>query len=261
MKRSPLVVLKFGGSVLRDETTLRLAALEIRRWRRDGHRVVAVVSALAGTTDDLFAKCRRLCQSPRPESVATVVGLGEMQSAALLGLHLDCEGVPACVLSPAAIRLIATGDPLDATPTELDAGIVNRAIDREGVVVVPGYVATDQAGRMVVLGRGGSDLTALFLADRLAADRCRLIKDVDGLYERDPAGVGPAPRRFVVATWGDALATDGAIIQHKAIGFAQLHGIEFELGGLSGSSPTRIGPGPTRFDQKPSLPDRIAVAV
>ena len=111
------------------------------------------------------------------------------------------------------------------------------------MVVVPGYVATDAEDRLVVLGRGGSDLSALFLADRLGGARCRLIKDVDGLYESDPAAPGPRPRRYGRACWSDALATDGAIVQHKAVRFARDHRLPFELGRINGVAPTRIGPG------------------
>ncbi|MHC5003248.1 MAG: homoserine dehydrogenase [Planctomycetota bacterium] len=261
MPRDPLIVLKFGGSVLLDEQRLRVAVHEIYRWRRDGWSVVAVVSALAGATDALLARCARLHDRPAPLAEAALVATGELQSAALLGLHLDRAGVPARVLSPAGIGLVADGDPLDADPRSLETRPLRRALRRDGVVVVPGYVAVDRRGRTVLLGRGGSDLTALFLAHRLGATRCRLVKDVDGLYERDPAGPGPSPDRYLDATWDDALATDGSIVQHKAIRFAREHGVAFELGGANATAPTRIGPGPTRtaVPPAPGRPLRVAL--
>lgn len=245
MSGQRLIVLKFGGSVLTDEHALRGAVHEIYRWRRDGYGVVAVVSALAGVTDSLFGTCARLSERPGPSAIAAIVSSGELQSAALLGLHLDRVGIPASVLSPSAVRMVAQGPPLDATPDKMCTRSVRRALERDGVVVVAGYVAEDAHGRAVVLGRGGSDLTALFLAHGLGADRCRLIKDVDGLYDRDPASPGPPARRFAVARWADALATDGSIVQHKAVRFAQQHGIEFELSGLNSRDVTEIGCGPT----------------
>jgi homoserine dehydrogenase len=236
-----LIVLKFGGSVLRTEETLQLAVHEIYRWRREGYGVVAVVSAFAGETDALLRKSRQICGSAEPASVAALAATGELRSAALLGLHLDHAGISVRVLSPSALHLIAEGDPLDATPVECDPRPLRSGLAREGVVVVPGYVAQDRDGRTVVLGRGGSDLTALFLAHQLRPCRCRLIKDVDGLYERDPAAGGPPPPRYTRATWDDALATDGSIIQHKAIRFAKAQGLSFELGGFNGTTPTYIG--------------------
>ncbi len=243
-----LIVLKFGGSVLRDDASLRLAVHEIYRWRRDGYQVVAVVSALAGQTDALLRHACDICDFAAPNAVAALVSTGEQHSAALLGLHLDRAGVPACVLTPGAIRLVAGGPPLDADPVSLDDAVVRRALERDGVVVVPGYVAHDSHGRTVVMGRGGSDLTALFLAHRLCADRCRLIKDVDGLYECDPALGTGRPGRYARISWSDALATDGTVVQHKAIAFAQKARLPFELGGLNGVRPTEVGAGPTTLD-------------
>lgn len=248
MSTRELIVLKFGGSVLADEASLRRAVHEVYRWKRRGDSVIAVVSALSGATETLLEKSRTFGSSPAPEAVAALVSTGERYSAALLNLHLDRCGIPSRVLTPAAVSLVAEGDPLDASPTGLDASRIRAALDEGRVVVMPGFVAHDHSGHPVVLGRGGSDLTALFLADRLGATRCVLVKDVDGLYESDPAARGPAPKRYARATWDDALATDGSIVQHKAVRFARERELGFELGRFNGTRPTRVGRGPTRFE-------------
>ena len=235
-----LIVLKFGGSVLRSPATLPRAVHEIHRWRRDGVRVVAVVSALAGRTDALLAECHSASESLSPHATAARVALGEFESSALLGLQLDAAGIPAAVALPAALGLVASGDALDADPQEVDVERLSGLLAEHGVVVVPGFVAVDRSGRAVLLGRGGSDLSALFLAHALGA-RCRLVKDVDGLYEHDPSRPGPRPRRFERATWDDALATDGSIVQHKAIAFAKRRSLVFELGRIGGVAPTIVG--------------------
>jgi len=251
---APLIVLKFGGSVLADPSRLPLVVHEIYRWRRQGHDVVAVVSAFAGVTDALVQVGRAHGVQPTPHAVAAVVANGELQSAALLALRLDIAGVPARMLSPAVLRLTADGDPLDATPVDLDEALVRVALDAGEVLVVPGFVACARDGRAVLLGRGGSDLTALFLASRLRADRCRLVKDVDGLYEHDPARsaetFAPPPRRFAAASWDDALATDGTIIQRKALHFARANDRPFELGSRNGTRPTLIGAQQTRLSEQ-----------
>lgn len=254
-------MLKFGGSVLTDESTLRRAVHEIHRWRRDDYRVVAVVSALAGTTDALLGECQSLAGESADHAVAAVVAGGELHCASLLGLLLDRAGIPARVLSPSAVNLVAEGAALDADPVAVDAGAVLSATSRDHVVVVPGYVARDARGRTVVLGRGGSDLTALFLAARLHARRCRLVKDVDGLYAWDPALDGPRPARYESATWQDALRTDGSIVQHKAVRCAERHGQSFELGALNTEHPTTVGEGPTRHgpSRAPRRPLRVAL--
>ncbi|MBI5851302.1 MAG: aspartate kinase [Planctomycetes bacterium] len=260
MRCGGVIVVKFGGSVLRSEDSLRLAVHEVLRWRRDGVRVVAVVSALAGRTDALFAECRSTGLGAGTYATAARVACGEAESAARLGVELDATGIEAAVLSPGTIGLLAEGDPLDADPIGVDAVRLRGVLEGQGVVVVPGYVACDRSGRTVLLGRGGSDLTALCLAHALGA-RCRLVKDVDGLYEHDPLRPGPRARRYAQARWVDALATDGSIVQHKAAEFALRHSIEFELGRLGGDTPTLIGTGGPRWadDGERRPPLRVAV--
>ena len=243
-------MLKFGGSVLLDEQRLRIAVHEIYRWRREGMRVVAVVSALAGRTDELIVKCATLSDSASRLSKASLIAAGENESASLLGVHLDRAGLSALVLSPASIEFVANGDPLNANPLSVNVGKLEVSLEENGIVVVPGFVAINESGATVTLGRGGSDLSAVFLANALKADRCRLIKDVDGLYEHDPAGNSPPPRRFKCAGYGDALDTDGSIIQHKAVEYAKLNRLEFELGGFNSVFPTLIGSLQTKFDDE-----------
>ncbi|MBX3321788.1 MAG: homoserine dehydrogenase [Phycisphaeraceae bacterium] len=257
----PLIVLKLGGSVLTSETTLRRAVHEIYRWRREGWRVVAVVSALAGETDTLLNAAHRACPDAPSASVAGLAAIGESRSAALLALALDRAGLPAATLSPAAVGLRATGDPRDADPVALDRTYFDAWFDRDYAIIVPGFTGIDNLGRTVTLGRGGSDLTALHLAYNLGAECCRLVKDVDGLYVSDPARPGPEPLRYEHATYDDALATDGSIIQHKALRYAAARNLSFEIGRLNGTRPTRIGPGETRVSHKHDRPHPKRVAI
>lgn len=258
--RERVIVLKLGGSVLLDESCLPQAVHEIYRWRRAGLPVVAVVSALAGETDRLLGRVRHAAPEGSPHTAAALAANGEALAAALLAAELDRAGVPSCVLSPAALRLRADGPPLDATPVALDKGRLARALAREGVAIVPGFAGEDAEGRTVLFGRGGSDLTALFLAQELGA-RCRLLKDVGALFERDPAAPGPPPQRFARASFEDALATDGSIVQHKALRFARDRGLVFEIGGLNGARATLVGPGPSRLEPTAPPPRPLRVAL
>jgi homoserine dehydrogenase len=234
------IVVKFGGSVLLDELHVRAAAEEVARFVRDGQRVIAVVSALEGTTDALLQRAR--AYSPRPHEFATALLLatGELTSTALLGLALDTLGVRVETLDASGVGLRTAGDPLDSSPTSLDTHAVREALTRVRAIVVPGFVGKDDHNRTTLLGRGGSDLTALFIAQQLGA-ACRLVKDVDGLYEWDPAKPGPEPRRFASLSWQGALDLDGTIVQHKAVRWARDHRLAFEVGSLGATHVTRVG--------------------
>jgi homoserine dehydrogenase len=255
-----VIVVKLGGSVLTDREALRRAVHEIYRWYREGWRVVAVPSALAGETDRRLREAHQTSTRASANAVASAIALGETESAAALGLALDRAGVPARVLSPGAIEFRADGPPLDATPRSVRTGPIERALDA-GVCIVPGFLAIGPTGETVTLGRGGSDLSALFLAHRLGADRCRLVKDVDGLYERDPALPGPRPRRFASIAWDEALQLDGSIVQHKAIRFARDHGLAFEVGPFNGRVATVVGPERSVFDADADSGDPVRIAL
>lgn len=257
----PTIVLKFGGSVLLSPDRLRVAVHEIYRWRRDGYRVVAVVSALAGKTEELIRLSDTHCPNATPTIKAGLIAQGEHESAALLGVQLDRAGLPCRVLGPAAIGLRVQGDPLDADPIALNRELIEHALDRDGVVVVPGFVGIDASGQINTLGRGGSDLTAVFITHQLGAEICRLIKDVDGLYVADPATNDPPPARYRYASYEDAHATDGSIVQFKAIEYAKLHGIEVQLGCFNSTAPTTVGAGSSVFSDpiEPPAPTRVLV--
>lgn len=253
----PLIVLKLGGSVLHGPADLACAVDEIQRWTQAGTRVVAVVSAFEGTTDALL-RSAALAANRTPtaahtspdasaeQALALLLSTGECTTAALLTLALQASGVSARVLPPHVIGLLTTGRLSNADPCSLDRGAITDAFQNALVSVVPGFIGVDPQGYHALLGRGGSDLTALFIASALGA-RCRLLKDVDGLYESDPALEGPPPRRFRTLSWEDALRLDEGIVQHKAIRLACQCCLSFEVGAVGREDTTTIGPYPIQW--------------
>jgi homoserine dehydrogenase len=243
-----IIVLKLGGSVLADESSLELAVHEVYRFVREGRKVVAVVSAVGETTNTLVRRARGVSSAPDEEALAALLHTGEHQAVPLLALALDRAGVPAGVLDSHRLGLIAEGSRLDADPVNLDAAAIVDALRQRPVVVVPGFVARFADGSPAVLGRGGSDLTALFIAQRLGAP-ARLLKDVAGLFEWDPSQPGPRPRLYRSLSWDEALRLDGRIVQHKALRFAQSQRLAFEVAGLNRAGATLVGPGPASFER------------
>lgn len=257
-----VTVLKFGGSVLPREHDLAGAVHEIYRWVRRGQKVVAVVSALGKTTDRLLAQGFQYGAEPDPAALASLVATGEQTSAALLALALDRAGIPAQVLDATRIGLRTAGPVLDSSPESLNADAIRAALAERPVAIVPGFIGLDENDRTTLLGRGGSDFTALFLAQQLDAGRCRLVKDVKGLYDHDPSRPGPLARRYRTLTWDDALKLDGRIVQHKAVRFARDHALAFEVGALNATEATLVGPESAQFgpsDETPPPPLRIAL--
>ena len=246
------VVLKFGSSILQSEADLPTVVREVRRQVQKGHVVVAVVSAIGAGTDALLAQARRLDSTPCRESavfpeaggdaaLAALLSTGETTAAALLGLALRNAGVPTTVLDVGRVGPFTRGPQLDAVPYALDTQAVRRALGETPVAVLPGSVGRDEDGNFSLLGRGGSDLTALFASHCLDARSCRLLKDVDGIFENDPRAVGPRPRRFLTLNWRDALDLGNRALQPKAIQFAYRHKVSFEVGSCGSVRPTTVG--------------------
>ena len=244
--RQLIAVLKFGSSVLRSEDDLARVVDEIYRWIRGGHRVIAVVSALGNTTDQLFAKARTFGDCAG-HAIAELIATGETTSAALLGLALDRAGIPCVTVDAKRIGLETCGSVLDASPQRLNSVVLLKALADCPVAIVPGYIGCTKDGRTSLLGRGGSDLTALFIAHQVNAGLCRLIKDVDGLYESDPAESIARPLRYRTIRWDEALALGGNVIQPKAIQYSQSHQLSFEVAALNSSLPTIVGPQSASF--------------
>ncbi len=233
-----LCVLKFGSSVLETEGDYAAVANEVYRHVREGEKVVAVVSALAGETDALLNQGMRV-GGEQPLLLARVARTGELHSAALLALALGQIGVRACTLDPHEMGLVAEGDPLDSTLTGLDAEAVLAKLELHDALVVPGFTAGHATHGIVTLGRGGTDLSAVFFAARLDAHRVRLIKDVDGVYDQDPAK-NPLAERYAQLSYEEAAKASAGLIQPKAIQVAQQRDVLIEVAAMGSAEETTI---------------------
>lgn len=236
-----IIVLKFGSSVLGARADLLNAVHEIYRWHRDGWRVVAVVSAIGKTTETLLGEARELASPSQPEATAELLATGERHCAALLGIALDRVGVQCAVVDPRDIGMVVAGSALDSELVALDRTRAAALLKEWPVIVIPGFFGYSEAGKLHLLGRGGSDLSAVFLAQALEA-RCRLIKDVDGVYESDPAeSLSSSLRRFVSLGYGDALLRAGQLVQSKAVHFLEHHGASVEVASIAAGYASTIG--------------------
>lgn len=224
-RQAPIVV-KLGGSVLTGAKAYARAA----RWLEQtwggsgplgfGGPVLVVVSAERGVTDRLLAEATSISAAPDPRALDLLWSTGELRSAALLALHLQARGVAARALNVHETGLRADGGRTHRTH-------LRRALDTHAVVIVPGFLATDEGAAIVSLGRGGSDLTAVTLAASIGASRTELVKDVPGYFTADPASDVEA-RHLPLITVGEALtmARAGcALVQAAALEAARAHGI------------------------------------
>lgn len=237
----PVIVLNFGHSVLRSLDDYTNAASEIYRHYRQGQNVVAVTSAQGDQTDVLMAEARRVGPEGRAKNLPELIQLGERRSAALLALALERIGAPAFVRQARDLGLKAEGSYTEAQLTGLNSDQLLQDLKDHDIVVMPGYVAIGEKDRPVLLGQGGSDLTALYVANRIKAPAL-LLKDVDGVYARDPKQAGDNPARYNEISYDDMAKVAAPLVEPKALKFAKDNDQPFRLGKPGIPKYTMIGP-------------------
>jgi aspartate kinase len=245
-----VAVIKIGGSILTNARAYRRAAIFVRNRHRASleEKLVVVVSAQQGVTDALERTARRIVGGPDAAALDLLWSTGELRSVALLALNLQRLGVSAAALNihEAGLGVDADtrrrGGGRGAERVRLNSLWIRNALARHAVAVVPGFLGTDPTNAVVSLGRGGSDLTAVLLAQGLRACRCELLKDVSGYFTSDPHR-DPAARHLPRLTFDEALALadDGCdLVQRKAIETAARCGLPLVVRCLDDTAPTSL---------------------
>jgi aspartate kinase len=181
-----LIVQKYGGTSVGSIERIRAVAQRAMKARSNGHRVVVVVSAMAGETNRLFKLASELCSTPDARETDVLVATGEQVSCALLAICLNGCGQPAVSFLAHQLRIETDSNHGRARIKSIDGARVLQALEEGNIVVVAGYQGVDATGDVTTLGRGASDLTAVALAAALRADLCEINTDVEGVFTADP---------------------------------------------------------------------------
>jgi aspartate kinase len=216
-----IAVVKIGGSILTSAAAYRRAAIFVRDMLKASpeERFVVVVSAQEGATDSLERIATKIHRESNSAARDLLWSTGEIRSVALLTLHLEALGVQAAPLNIHEAGLTLPETAREAGRIHLHAGRLSGVLADFSVAVVPGFFATNAASQIVSLGRGGSDLTAVLLAEGLRACRCELIKDVPGYFTADPHRDAAARHiPFLSFEHAISMAVDGCnLVQRQAI--------------------------------------------
>lgn len=235
-----VLVLKFGSSLLKGIEDVARVCDEIGRLSAS-NKLVVVVSAFKGETDRLFALASQVSGSPCATILPKLILSGEEQAACAVALACAERGLRTDLLPIADLEFFASGDPFASTPRRLDPWPLTKALRSHDVVVVPGFGARcADTGKHVLLGRGGSDLTATMIAAALRLSRVRLLKDVGGIYTRDPNQ--HAAQRINRLDWKQARMVAGKLVQAEAIDCAERYNVAIEVAALGSETPSVIGP-------------------
>jgi aspartate kinase len=227
----PLVVQKFGGTSVGDADRIRAVADHIARTRRGGSDVVAVVSAMGRTTDDLIRLADSVSSEQPPREYDMLVSAGERITAPALCMALFGLGVEATSFTGSQAGIITDTDHTRAKILEIRPDRLREALAAGIVPVVAGFQGMSTERDVTTLGRGGSDTTAVALAAVLGADACEIYTDVTGVFTADPRVVPTAHRinRISFEEMLEIAATGGRVLNLRSVEFARNHNVPLHV--------------------------------
>lgn len=253
-----IVVQKYGGSSLATIERIKKVARNIVRYRKKGYSLVAVVSALGDTTDELIQLAYQLNRRPAERELDMLISTGEQVSSALLAMAIQELGYPAVSFAGFQIGIITDGIFTKARIVEINAERIRNALKAGNIVVVAGFQGINLDMEITTLGRGGSDLTAVALAKSLEADICEIYTDVEGVFTADPRMVKEA-RKLSRISYDEMLelASLGAqVMQARSIEFAKRYGVRIHV-----RSSFSNKPGTIIMEEVPSMEDIYVTGV
>ena len=225
------IVKKFGGTSVGDVDRIRNVAVKIKKAVDDGHEVAVVVSAMAGTTNQLVDFCREASFLHDAREYDTVVAAGEQITVGLLSICLQEMGVSARSFLGWQVPIRTNNQHGAARIETIDPERIEDCFKEGRVAVVAGFQGIGPDNRIATLGRGGSDTSAVALAAALKADRCDIYTDVEGVYTTDPRIV-PKAQKLDKITYEEMLemASLGAKVLHtRSVALAMRLGVRTQV--------------------------------
>jgi aspartate kinase, monofunctional class len=226
-----LIIQKYGGTSVADAVRVKEVAKRVLKYKNEGHDVIVVVSAPAGTTDSLIRRAYELSETPSKRELDMLLTSGEQISIASLAIAIEDLGKKAVSLNAFQVDFKTTDEHTKATILNINTDIIREKLSEGNVVVFAGFQGITENNEITTLGRGGSDTTAVALGAALKADEVEIYTDVDGVYTADPRVV-KNPKKLNTISYQEMLemAASGAKVLHpRAVEIAARYGIKIHL--------------------------------
>ena len=226
-----LIIQKYGGTSVADAVRVKEVAKRVLKYKNEGHDVIVVVSAPAGTTDSLIRRAYELSETPSKRELDMLLTSGEQISIASLAIAIEALGKKAVSLNAFQVDFKTTDEHTKATILNINTDIIREKLSEGNVVVFAGFQGITENNEITTLGRGGSDTTAVALGAALKADEVEIYTDVDGVYTADPRVV-KNPKKLNTISYQEMLemAASGAKVLHpRAVEIAARYGIKIHL--------------------------------
>ncbi len=221
-----IIIQKYGGSSLATPELIKNVAKRIATAHTSGNKVVATVSAMGNSTDDLLSLASKVTERPNPRELDVLLSTGELQSCSLVAMALKELGKKSVSLSGAQAGIQTDSSYGKAKIWSLDSERIENELERGNIVVVAGFQGITRGMDTTTMGRGASDLTAVALAAELGAERCEIYTDVDGIYTADPRLV-PNAHKLDEIGYEEMLelASYGAKMNPRSIELGMVYGV------------------------------------
>ena len=179
-------VLKFGGTSVGSIKRILHAAKIVKKEHDNGNKLIVVVSAMAGTTNNLIEHSKSISKKFNKRELDVLLTSGEQVTSALIAGALNDLGIKSKSWLNWQIPILTEGEHSNARIIHMNIKNINDYISSGGVAVVPGFQGVSKSGDITSIGRGGSDATAVAIAKIFQTDSCEIYTDVDGVYSSDP---------------------------------------------------------------------------
>src|SRR3954463_11503689 len=238
MRSNPIIVQKYGGACLETPAKIRAVASTLADLHRRGYRVLAVVSAMGKTTDELVRMAYQVSPHPNRRELDMLLTTGERISMSLMSMALSDLGVQAITFAGSQAGVMTDNSHSSARILEVRPVRVREELDRGRIVVLAGFQGVNPVTREITtLGRGGSDTTAVAMAAALKAERCEIIKQVDGVCSADPRIVANAKplRQLDFASLSEMCFWGANILHFRSVELAQSQNVPLVVKKLGGA--------------------------
>lgn len=233
-----LIVQKYGGATLADPEKIKQVAHRIFELHKSGDKVVVIVSAMGQTTDQLISLAQQVSNHPPLRELDMLLTVGERISMSLLSMALNDLGCTAISFTGSQAGILTDDSHVSANIIDVKAFRVDEALKANKVVILAGFQGVSQNTKEITtLGRGGSDITAVAMADYLKADRCEILKDVSCVYTADPKliqSARPIPQLnyqhlIDMTSWG------AKVLHHRSVKLAAEKNVTLYIGAAAKS--------------------------
>ena len=226
-----LVVLKFGGTSIANVSLIKKIASKVKKEVNKDYKVIVVVSAMAGVTNNLIDLVKSISNSPPYSEYDVVLSSGEQVTSALLAIALDNLGIKARSWLGWQVPIMSDLSYGKAVIEEIKTDQVFEFLKKNQVAIISGFQGVTKENRITTLGRGGSDTSAVAIAAAFSAERCDIYTDVDGVYTTDPRIVKSA-KKLDKITYEEMLelASQGAkVLQTRSVALAMKYNVTLRV--------------------------------